>query len=122
VLSTSCWRRHASGRFGRAKTADVASVRRGRAVDSARARGRLGEGPRSRSIQVRSDIGGRRIAYRTARRAVRARVTRRGGEVSVDEEDEIDEPRAVGGAAATRYEAGAAIVKSLGDIVSVVSL
>ena len=69
-----------------------------------------------------ANIGGRRIAYRTARRAIRARVTGRGGEVGVDEEDEIDEPRAVGGAAAARDEAGAAIVKSLGDIVSVVSL
>ena len=94
----------------------------GRRERSAWARGRLGEGPRSRSIRVRSEIGGRRIAYRTARRAVRVRITGRGGEVGVDKQDEIDEPRALGGAAAARDEAGAAIVKSLGDIVSVVSL
>ena len=43
----------------------------------------------------------------------------RGGEVGGQEEDEVDELRVVGGAAAARGEAGAAMVKSLGNMVSV---
>ena len=53
-----------------------------------------------------------------ARRAGRDRVAERGGEVDDDEEDEVDELRAAGGGAAARDEAGAAMARSLGDVVS----
>ena len=43
----------------------------------------------------------------------------RGGEVGGQEEDEVDELRVVGGAAVARDEAGAVMVKSPGNMVSV---
>ena len=52
------------------------------------------------------------------RRADRACVTGGGGEVGGDEEDENGELRDVDGGAAARDEAGAATVRSLGDMVS----
>ena len=59
---------------------------------------------------------------RRARQADRARVDERAGEVNDDEEDVVGEMRATGGGAATRDEAGAALVKSLSAMVSVGSL
>ena len=59
---------------------------------------------------------------RVARRADRARVTGGGGEVGGDEEDENGELRDVDGGAAARDEAGAATVRSLGDMVSAGSI
>ena len=56
---------------------------------------------------VPSGVGG----LRTAQQANRARVAGRGGEVDDDEEGEVDDVRAVGGDAAARGEAGAAMVK-----------
>ena len=61
----------------------------------------------SKESTVPSGVGG----LRTAQRANRARVAGRGGEVDDDEEGEVDGVRAVGGGAADRGEAGAAIVK-----------
>ena len=56
---------------------------------------------------VPSGVGG----LRTAQQANCARVAGRGGKIDDDEEDEVDDVRAVGGGAADRGEAGAAIVK-----------
>ena len=61
----------------------------------------------SKELTVPSGVGG----LRTAKRASRARVAGRGGEVDDDEEVEVDDVRAVGGGAAARGEAGAAMVK-----------
>ena len=49
--------------------------------------------------------------------ADRARVAKRAGDVDDDEGDEVDETRAAGGGAAARDEAGAAVVKSISDMV-----
>ena len=57
-----------------------------------------------------------------ARRADRARVAGRGGEVDDNEENKFGELRAAGGGAVARDEAGTAVVKSLSDMVNVGSL